>query len=419
MKKISVSFWRKTWLGILCLALVSSPCLSAAEGITVESHVVGEPETTVSVTALELESQEETEIQGELQSGEAADTESVSVDAEVPGFAGAGVLMLPAEMVSVSSGEYQGNGLLVAIDPGHQAHQNSDQEPVGPGSSETKMKVSSGTWGDYTDEPEYELNLKVALKLRDELEARGYEVLMIRETNDVNISNVERAQMANEAEADAFLRIHADGSDNHDISGCMTICQTPSNSWNGDIYPECKALAQSVLSGLVESTGARSHGVLESDTYSGINWCEVPVTIVEMGYMSNREEDYLLQTEEYQDKLVEGMANGLDAFFDYPERPQVQAPEETMTDESTAEETAEEETMIKETADESQAEGSPVSPSSEGIAGGRAAAAEQTEQPTSEFLVEVTASEETEENAGSEGVTAGSAETSAALPGQR
>ena len=204
---------------------------------------------------------------------------------------------------------------LVVIDAGHQAKANYDKEPVGPGAAEMKTKVSSGTQGKFTGLEEYKLNLAVSLLLRDILEGRGYEVVMIRTTHDVDISNAQRAEIANELQADALIRVHANGSDDPSVSGIMTLCQTPENPYNGDIYDACKLLSTFVLDETVAATGANRQFVWETDTMSGINWCAVPVTIVEMGYMSNETEDRAMATEEYQRKLAEGIANGIDRYF--------------------------------------------------------------------------------------------------------
>lgn len=207
------------------------------------------------------------------------------------------------------------NNRIVAIDPGHQSRGNSEKEPIGPGTSEMKAKVAGGTRGVATGKPEYELTLEISIKLKEELISRGYTVVMIRETNDVNISNAERAQIANTSGATAFLRIHADGSDNGAVSGATTLCPTPGNPYCANIYGDSRRLSDAVLESLCSSTGCKKRYVSEVDNMSGINWCQIPVSIVEVGFMTNADEDMLLSTEEYQWKVAKGIADGVDKFF--------------------------------------------------------------------------------------------------------
>ena len=214
-----------------------------------------------------------------------------------------------------STGELYEAKAVIAIDAGHQSIINTGTEPLGPGSSVMKRKVSTGTAGYVTGQTEYSVNLAIALKLQAILEADGYTVVMIRTTNDVDISNAERAQIANNANADAFVRIHADGNDNHSVSGATTLCQTSSNPYNGSMASESYSLSNYILNSLSDATGCRKVGISQVDNMTGINWSKVPVSIVEVGFLSNASEDQLLATDSYRQKVARGIANGIEAYI--------------------------------------------------------------------------------------------------------
>ena len=209
-----------------------------------------------------------------------------------------------------------GYGKRIAIDPGHQAKGNYEKEPVGPGAAELKTKVSAGTTGRTTKVTEHEFNLSLSLCLKEKLTALGYEVVMTRETAQVNVSNAERAEIANNAEADIFIRIHADGSDNTAAHGISVLYPSENNPYVGMYGADSKRLAKAVLDGMCEETGAKNRGIIVRDDLSGTNWAKMPVILVEAGFMTNEAEEKKLVTPEYQASLAEGIVKGVGAYFE-------------------------------------------------------------------------------------------------------
>jgi len=209
----------------------------------------------------------------------------------------------------------EGNGYVIAIDAGHCSKPETWlYEPVGPGATETKMKDTGGTVGRFTGIPEYELNLQLSLKLEAVLKERGYTVYMTRTENEVSLGNIDRAAVANDAEADAFIRIHANGAEDKSVNGALSICQTPYNPYVNN-YADSRLLADCVLDELCSATGAYKRSVWETDTMAGLNWAKVPCTIIEVGFMTNKEEDELMATDEYRDLIAVGLANGIDKYI--------------------------------------------------------------------------------------------------------
>lgn len=311
--------WKKT-AAALCLVLVFAAGCGNSAGQGTQTQTASEEKTGTAMTQQAPAQAGSTEQKAAVKPAEAGSTQAA--EAGNTGLTAAAAETVSAGQTAAAgstadrAAEYaeESRGLIV-IDPGHQQYANTEQEPVGPGASETKIKVSGGTSGIASGIPEYQLTLDIGLQLRDELERRGYTVILVRETNEVNISNSERAAVANEADADAFIRIHANGSDNHGATGAMTICQTPGNIYNGDLYADSRALSDCILNAYTAATGIDYEYVWETDTMSGINWCDVPVTIVEMGYMTNSEEDMQMQDPQFQKKMTDGIADGIDAFM--------------------------------------------------------------------------------------------------------
>lgn len=205
---------------------------------------------------------------------------------------------------------------VIVIDAGHQTRAMSATEPIGPGSSQRKAKVTGGASGCVTHLPEYKLNLQVAKKLQKELVKRGYKVIMVRTKNNVRMSNVQRAKVANKYKADAFIRIHANSAGSSSVKGALTIAPASNNRYMTKANRKAsQKLSKKVLKAMCKTTGAKNRGVMYTNSMTGINWCKVPVTIVEMGFMSSPSEDRKMAKASYQKKIVKGIADGIDNFF--------------------------------------------------------------------------------------------------------
>lgn len=223
----------------------------------------------------------------------------------------------PSVFSGNGTSESQNNGHIIGIDPGHQSESvdMSALEPNGPGSSEMKAKCSTGTQGTYSGVPEYELNLEVSLQLKDELEQRGYQVVMTRTDNETAISNMERAQYVAAQGAEIYVRIHANGDDSHTASGALTMSPSQNNPYIPQLFDQSNKLSQCILDSYCAATGFQNLGVQYYDSMTGINWSTVPVTILEMGFMTNQNDDQQMNNAEFQKTMVQGIANGIDSYF--------------------------------------------------------------------------------------------------------
>lgn len=204
---------------------------------------------------------------------------------------------------------------VVCIDPGHQERPNLEPEPIGPGAKETGPKVAAGTVGVVTQQTEAALALEIALELKRELEARGVAVVLTRTTNAVDISNAERAAIANEAGADLYVRIHAEADTNGDVSGIRTLYPA-GNAWVAGISAASRRAAVAVQRSVVSATGAADHGIEPRADLAGFNWSRVPTVLVQCGYLSNPVEDRKLATPEYRAALARGVAAGVVQYLE-------------------------------------------------------------------------------------------------------
>lgn len=209
-----------------------------------------------------------------------------------------------------------GDELIICIDPGHGNPQiKGGQEKVAPNSEETKPALAYGATGTGSKTPEYVINMSVSLLLEDLLEKQGFKVIMTRRSDDENPGNIERAVIGNEAESDLVIRIHADGSVNQQANGVSVLYPGDKYISDCDLLTKSKSAAQFVHDAIIKATGAKPRGIVKRDDLTGFNWSTRPVILVEMGFLSNPDEDKRLNDPVYQDKIASGIVDGILQYF--------------------------------------------------------------------------------------------------------
>jgi N-acetylmuramoyl-L-alanine amidase len=202
-------------------------------------------------------------------------------------------------------------GPVVVIDPGHDARANLVTEPIGPGSATRKIKDGGGTHGVVTGIREADLVLDVSLRLRALLRRAGVTVVMTRtRTAGASMGNVARARVANLAHAGLFLRVHADGHASSAVRGTHTLAPALRRGWTDDVYRSSRRAAALVQRELVAALGFPDRGVSERADFTGFNWADVPVILVELGFMTNPGEDRQLARSATRDRAALGLCRG-------------------------------------------------------------------------------------------------------------
>lgn len=138
---------------------------------------------------------------------------------------------------------------------------------------------------------------------------------MTREDHTTDKSNIDRAVFGNELGADISVKIHADGSNNSSANGISVLVPGNLHITDSKMLQNSRRAGELVLDELISETGAVNRGISVRNDMTGFNWSEIPVILVESGFMTNPAEDALMETDEYRQKIADGIVNGLERYF--------------------------------------------------------------------------------------------------------
>lgn len=217
--------------------------------------------------------------------------------------------------------EEEKNHHVVFIDPAKQIYADPKKEPLFPSWNSDyppeKQRMTKGAVGVATGAFEYEITLDVAEKLKHELELRGYTVILSRASHTASLSNKERAEAGNQSDAEIMLRLTAQGTENPETRGVLAFVDSADNLFTSDNYENNFYMANAILTEICSATDVNRLGIFQTEKTVFLNYAKKPAVTVQMGFLSNAEEDRNLSDPEYQNKLARGIANGIDTYFQY------------------------------------------------------------------------------------------------------
>lgn len=204
------------------------------------------------------------------------------------------------------------DGKIICIDPGHGIFTENRKEKIAPNSNASKDAFKEGTKG--ASHIEDDAVLAVGLKLKAKLEELGATVIMTRSDAYTNMSNIERAQYANNNNADISIKLHAD-STQEGGSGMTMLVPGYKYITDKQMLSDSKRLGKAIIKNAASLTGARNRGTYTNTEMTGFNWSTVPVVLFEMGFMTNSKDEAKLFDEEYQGLIADGIVKGILEYY--------------------------------------------------------------------------------------------------------
>ena len=203
----------------------------------------------------------------------------------------------------------------IVVDPGHSSSPLTGQEAQAPGSSIMKAKDTVGAVSPYSGLYEYKINLEIARKLKAYLSQKGFNVIMTKNSEKEDKSNIERAEIGNNNNADLVIRIHCDSFTNENAKGASMLVPSSKSTYASSIYQKSKLYGQKIFHEYLSNVPINNRGIIERDDLTGFNWSKVPVVLIELGYLSNANDSAYLSDANNYDTIAKALADGIELCF--------------------------------------------------------------------------------------------------------